>query len=81
MNRPSLASKGIDEPKQLPLFELSPRNEGKAPVDLKSGGLARLHVENFKGIKDMDTLFEPITLLVGANNSGKSTLLQAIRLF
>lgn len=71
------------QPKQLalPLFQLNPRDAGKAQVDRRLGGLAQLQIRNFKGIKDMSTSFDPITLLVGANNSGKSTILQAIRLF
>ena len=70
------------QPKQLalPLFQLNPRDAGKAQVDRRLGGLAQLQIRNFKGIKDMSTSFDPITLLVGANNSGKSTILQAIRL-
>ena len=66
---------------QLPLFELAPRDHGKAPAGLGEGGLAILSVRNFKGIGTMDLVFEPITLLVGGNNSGMSTILQAIRLF
>ena len=66
---------------QLSLFNLTPRDEGKTKIDLSIGGLAELQIRNFKGIHDLSTKFDPITLLVGANNSGKSTLLQAIRFF
>jgi len=67
--------------KQLTLFSLSPMDEGKEKINLSVGGLAELQIKNFKGIRDLTTRFDPITLLVGANNSGKSTVLQAIRLF
>ena len=67
---------------QVPLqFNLTPRDAGKGRVDRDVGGLAELQIRNFKGIHDLSVDFEPITLLVGANNSGKSTVLQAIRLF
>lgn len=65
----------------MTLFDLNPRNEGKKPIDLRQGGLAELTIHNFKGIDELAVQFDPMTLLVGANNSGKSTLLQAIRLF
>ena len=69
------------EEKQLTLFNLSPMDEGKEKINLGIGGLAELQINNFKGIHRLTTKFDPITLLVGANNSGKSTVLQAIRLF
>lgn len=67
--------------RQMPLFHLAPRDEGKTQINLKEGGLAELQIKNFKGIHELSTEFDPITLLIGANNSGKSTMLQAIRLF
>ena len=67
--------------RQLTLFNLSPMDEGKDKINLGVGGLAELQIKNFKGINNLITKFDPITLLVGANNSGKSTVLQAIRLF
>jgi predicted ATPase len=66
---------------QLSLFQLNPRDAGKSQVDRQVGGLAELQIMNFKGIQNISVSFDPITLLVGANNSGKSTILQAIRLF
>ncbi|MBI2858666.1 MAG: AAA family ATPase [Chloroflexi bacterium] len=66
---------------KMPLFDLTPRNVGKRPIDLSQGGLADLEVHNFKGIDSLRVEFDPVTLLIGANNCGKSTLLQAIRLF
>jgi predicted ATPase len=66
---------------QLSLFQLTSRDSGKEHVNSTKGGLLELQVKNFKGIENVTTKFDPITLLVGANNSGKSTILQAIRLF
>ncbi len=43
--------------------------------------LKRLHVENFKRFDTLDLDFEGFNLLVGPNNSGKSTVLQACALF
>lgn len=43
--------------------------------------LKSLHVENFKGIKEFDIQFERINLLVGGNNSGKTTLFHALQFF
>lgn len=49
--------------------------------------LRRLHIENFKGLKQLDVSFiredgsvRPLTLLLGANGSGKTSVLQAIAL-
>ncbi|MBN1693392.1 MAG: AAA family ATPase [Dehalococcoidales bacterium] len=67
--------------KQLSLFDLTPRDKDKVKINLSKGGISELQVKNFKGIGDLSVTFDPITLLVGANNSGKSTLLQATRLF
>ena len=59
--------------KQLALFNLSPMDEGKEKIQLGVGGLAELQIKNFKGIRDLTTRFDPLTLLVGAYNSGRST--------
>src|SRR5262245_26130009 len=41
--------------------------------------LTSISLENFKGIRDRMTIpLSPITLLFGANSSGKSTIMQAI---
>ncbi|MCX6164673.1 MAG: AAA family ATPase, partial [Ignavibacteriae bacterium] len=37
-----------------------------------------LHIENFKILQNVDVVLKPITLLFGANASGKSTLLEAL---
>lgn len=36
-------------------------------------------VENFRSLKDVDVILDDSTILIGENNSGKSTLLDAIR--
>lgn len=41
--------------------------------------LSNLRVVRFKRLKDLDLDLEPITVLVGANNSGKSSVLQAVQ--
>src|SRR5262245_45140917 len=40
--------------------------------------LTCLEIENFKGIARQRIDFAPLTLLFGANNAGKSTILQAL---
>ncbi len=42
--------------------------------------VARLHIENFRGIKRADVLLPKHAVIVGDNNIGKSTLLEAIDL-
>ena len=39
-----------------------------------------LHLENFKGFTSFAVQFSRFNVLVGGNNSGKSTLLRAVRL-
>jgi len=40
--------------------------------------LRNVHLENFKSIKSLDLPIAPITILIGPNNSGKSSVLQAL---
>lgn len=42
--------------------------------------VARLSIQNFRGIKSAELLFDGHTLMVGANNVGKSTLCEALDL-
>ncbi|WAS96899.1 AAA family ATPase [Nannocystis punicea] len=42
--------------------------------------LARLHVQNFKCLRDVDLAFGPFTVLIGPNDSGKSSILDALRI-
>ncbi len=43
--------------------------------------LRSVHIQNFKQFEDLKVQFGAIDCLVGANNSGKTTLLQALALF
>jgi predicted ATPase len=40
--------------------------------------ISKLRIENFKSIKSAQLEFSPLTVLVGANSAGKSSVLQAI---
>jgi predicted ATPase len=42
--------------------------------------ISRLHVENFKCLANVDVEFAPLTILIGPNDSGKTSLLEAIEL-
>lgn len=42
--------------------------------------ITRLEIENFKAIKHLALDLDPLTVLVGPNDSGKSTILQALHL-
>jgi predicted ATPase len=41
--------------------------------------ITRLHVRNFKSLRDVDLEFGPLSVLVGPNMSGKSNILDALR--
>jgi predicted ATP-binding protein involved in virulence len=40
--------------------------------------IERLRLENFKGIVQGEIELAPLTILLGANNSGKTTILEAL---
>lgn len=40
----------------------------------------RLRLQNFRGFEDHTVPFRDLTVLVGANNTGKSTIVEALRL-
>lgn len=40
--------------------------------------ISRLHIENFKCLRDVTIDLTPLTVLIGPNDSGKSSILQAI---
>lgn len=40
--------------------------------------LQRIHIQNFRSLKDVSLDLKPINLLIGANNSGKSNLLKGL---
>lgn len=41
--------------------------------------IKEIHIQNFKSLVDFKTTFEPMTVFVGNNSVGKSTVLQAIQ--
>ncbi|MBI4658753.1 MAG: AAA family ATPase [Verrucomicrobia bacterium] len=43
--------------------------------------IRKVHIENFKRWEVLDAVLKPLDCLVGPNNSGKTTLLQALALF
>jgi len=42
--------------------------------------ISRLKIENFRGVKETELLFKDHVVLIGDNNTGKSTILEAINL-
>ena len=38
----------------------------------------KIRIKNFRALKDIEINLKPVTILVGANNSGKTTLLRAL---
>lgn len=42
--------------------------------------LRKVHIENFRGIKNLEFEVRDITVLIGENNSGKTAVLEALRL-
>ena len=65
----------------MELFQLAPRNDGREKVDWSKGGIKQLSIERFKRFRKFSVDFDSTTLLVGTNSSGKTTILQAVRLF
>ena len=43
--------------------------------------IAKLHIENYKGLRDVEFPLSQFACLIGENNSGKSSVLQALSLF
>lgn len=41
--------------------------------------LRRLHIQNFRGIEELEIALDDVNVLIGENNSGKSTVLDALR--
>jgi putative ATP-dependent endonuclease of OLD family len=42
--------------------------------------ITKVRIENFRGLKDLDLDLDSITVLIGENNSGKTSVLDALRL-
>jgi len=43
--------------------------------------ITRVHVKNFRCLRDIEFRMEPLTILLGPNNSGKSSVLRALEFF
>ncbi len=66
--------------KRLPPHRFYPAKLRRYPREGEAGSLL-LRVHNFRSIVDADIQLEPYGMLIGANNSGKSNVLDAIRVF
>src|SRR5207247_2600457 len=53
----------------------SPRNLSGTPM------LERVHIENYKCLRDVTVDLGEFTVLIGPNDSGKSSFLEVIRIF
>lgn len=42
--------------------------------------ITNLHIENFRSIKSLDVKLDDTTVFIGSNNSGKSAILEAVRI-
>ena len=42
--------------------------------------ISHLRVENFRCIRELDLVLDETTVLIGANNTGKTAILEAIRI-
>lgn len=49
-------------------------------INLMNILIDKVRIKNFRSLKDIEVNLQPITLLVGANNSGKTTFLQALNI-
>ena len=57
------------------------RQRDRVQPNRKPTFLESWRMENFKSIKSAEVTFKPLTVLVGPNSAGKSSLLQSILLF
>ena len=57
------------------------RLRDRVNVNRKPAFLDSWRMENFKSVKSAEVTFKPLTVLVGPNSAGKSSLLQSILLF
>jgi len=58
---------------------LSSESERKNNKDLPSGGISSLYVRGFKSLFDSSSIeVRPLTILAGANSSGKSSIMQPL---
>src|ERR1700722_13614594 len=42
--------------------------------------ISQVRIENFRCIRELDVVLEDTTVFIGANNSGKTSILQAVRI-
>lgn len=52
----------------------------RPPLSVTRATLSRLHVERYRSLRDVTIAFTPLTVLVGPNQAGKSTVLDALDL-
>lgn len=43
--------------------------------------IQRVHIENFRAIRDAECMFDDVTSFIGPNGAGKSTVLRALDWF
>lgn len=60
--------------------DMTDQNESETPAVELGMKFTRLHVQNFKGLKDIELPLSQFGCLIGENNSGKSSALQALLL-
>ena len=57
----------------------NPLIERRPPLSRRGITLRRWRLQNFKSVRNAEVELRPLTVVVGANSAGKSTLLQSIR--
>jgi energy-coupling factor transporter ATP-binding protein EcfA2 len=57
----------------------NPLIERRIPLSRRGIILRRWRLQNFKSVRNAEVELRPLTVVVGANSAGKSTLLQSIR--
>ncbi|RNM13010.1 AAA family ATPase [Nocardioides pocheonensis] len=57
----------------------NPLMERRIPLSRRGIILRRWRLQNFKSVRNAEVELRPLTVVVGANSAGKSTLLQSIR--
>ena len=57
---------------------MSEQQETRMQVSRTVAPLAEIRLENFKSVTDATVELRPLSVVVGRNSSGKSTLLQSV---
>lgn len=60
------------------LSDLGYQERPPPPSDRRVGVIKRVQIENFRCLKQVDVALRPLTVLVGPNDSGKTTFLEAV---